>query len=72
LRGHSHLTRASFAAIQVDVTDALAWQVVPRLLASLRGQHLLAHKTAGLIACLRQTGRRAECPDLDDQRIESS
>jgi penicillin amidase len=46
LRGHSHLTRATFEAIQLDVTDVLARQVVPWLLASLRGQHLSPTQTA--------------------------
>ncbi len=46
LRGHSHLTPAAFAAMQLDVTDTLARQVVPLLLAALRGQHLPAQEIA--------------------------
>jgi penicillin amidase len=36
LRGHSRLTPASFAALQGNVTDNLAAQIVPKLLAALR------------------------------------
>ncbi len=36
LRGHSGMTPASFAALQTDVTDNLAGQIVPKLLAALR------------------------------------
>jgi penicillin G amidase len=46
LRGHTGLTAASFAAIQLDVTDSLAQRVVPRLLAALRGTRLSPAETA--------------------------
>ncbi|HEY5988999.1 MAG TPA: penicillin acylase family protein, partial [Streptosporangiaceae bacterium] len=53
LRGHGRLTQAVFEAIQLDVTDRLARQIVPRLLASLRGQHLSApQETRAVRDCL--------------------
>jgi len=42
LHGKSRLGPGAFAAIQLDVTDALARRIVPRLLAALHGQHLSA------------------------------
>jgi penicillin amidase len=45
LRGHSGMTPATFASIQLDVTDTLAQRIVPRLLAALHGQHLSAQET---------------------------
>ncbi|HLI38919.1 MAG TPA: penicillin acylase family protein [Streptosporangiaceae bacterium] len=36
LRGHSGMTQAQFASLQTSVTDYLATQIVPRLLAALR------------------------------------
>jgi penicillin G amidase len=60
LRGHSHMTRASFAAIQLDVTDALARQVVPRLLAALRGRHLPAQESAAAQLLRGWDGRMAQ------------
>jgi penicillin amidase len=42
LRGRSSLTAASFAALQGNVTDQLASQIVPALLTALRGAPLTA------------------------------
>ena len=42
LRGKPRLGPGAFAAIQLNVTDALARRIVPRLLAALHGQHLSA------------------------------
>ena len=51
LHGRSRMAPAAFAAIQLNVTDALARRIVPRLLAALRRQHLSAtqHAAAGLL-----------------------
>src|SRR5579875_1574642 len=38
LRGHKAMTPADFAALQGDVTDGLAVQIVPKLLAALGGR----------------------------------
>jgi len=46
LHRRSRMTPAAFAAIQLDVTDALAQRIVPRLLAALHGQHLTATEQA--------------------------
>jgi penicillin G amidase len=46
LHGKSKLTPAAFAAIQLSVTDSLAQQVVPRLLAALSHRHLPAAQQA--------------------------
>ena len=46
LHGRSRMAPPAFAAIQLDVTDALARRIVPRLLAALRGQHLPATQRA--------------------------
>ena len=46
LRGKSRLGLGAFAAIQLNVTDALARRIVPRLLAALHGQHLSAPERA--------------------------
>jgi penicillin G amidase len=40
LRGHARRSAAGFAATQLDVTDTLARQMVPRLLAALHGRRL--------------------------------
>jgi penicillin amidase len=40
LHGRSRMAPAAFAAIQLNVTDALALRIVPRLLAALHRQHL--------------------------------
>ena len=40
LRGQRGMRPASFAAVQLSLTDRLAQQIVPRLLAALRGGHL--------------------------------
>jgi penicillin G amidase len=37
LRGHSAMAPADFAALQTSVTDALAREIVPRLLSALKG-----------------------------------
>ena len=52
LRGKSRLAPGAFATIQLNVTDALARRIVPRLLAALHGQHLSApeRSAAGLLA----------------------
>jgi len=52
LRGKSRLSPGAFAAIQLNVTDALARRIVPRLLAALHGRHLSAPEraAAGLLA----------------------
>jgi len=52
LRGKSRLVPGAFATIQLNVTDALARRIVPRLLAALHGQHLSApeRSAAGLLA----------------------
>src|SRR5262249_1709978 len=42
LRGKSRLGPGAFAGIQLNVTDALARRIVPRLLAALHDQHLSA------------------------------
>jgi penicillin amidase len=44
LRGQRGMRPASFAAIQLSLTDRLAQQIVPRLLAALRGAHLSAQQ----------------------------
>jgi penicillin amidase len=44
LRGQRGMHPASFAAIQLSLTDQLAQQIVPRLLAALRGAHLSAQQ----------------------------
>ena len=51
LHGRPRMSPAAFAAIQLNVTDALARRIVPRLLAALHGQHLSAtqHAAAGLL-----------------------
>ena len=41
LRGHSSMSPADFAALQASVTDPLASQIVPSLLAALRGDPAL-------------------------------
>jgi penicillin amidase len=46
LTGQRHMTIRTFAAIQLNVTDRLARQIVPHLLAALKGQHLSAQETA--------------------------
>jgi penicillin G amidase len=46
LHGKSRLGPGAFAAIQLDVTDALARRIVPRLLAALHGHHLPAAEQA--------------------------
>jgi penicillin amidase len=40
LRGQRGMRPASFAAVQLSLTDRLAQRIVPRLLAALRGGHL--------------------------------
>jgi penicillin amidase len=52
LRGRPRLAPGAFAAIQLNVTDALARRIVPRLLAALHDQHLSAPEraAAGLLA----------------------
>jgi penicillin amidase len=51
LGGRSRMTPAAFAAVQLNVTDALARRIVPRLLGALHGQHLTAtgQAAAGLL-----------------------
>jgi penicillin amidase len=44
LRGQHGMSPASFAAIQLSLTDRLAQQIVPRLLAALRGAHPTAQQ----------------------------
>ena len=44
LRGQHGMSPASFAAIQLSLTDRLAEQIVPRLLAALRGAPLTAQQ----------------------------
>ncbi len=46
LRGQTRMRPASFAAIQLSLTDRLAQQIVPQLLAALRGGHLTAQQQA--------------------------
>ena len=46
LRGRSGLRPADFAAVQLSLTDPLARQIVPRLLAALRAGHLSAQQQA--------------------------
>jgi penicillin G amidase len=46
LRGQRGMRPASFAAIQLSLTDRLAQQIVPRLLAALRRGHLSAQQQA--------------------------
>jgi penicillin amidase len=46
LRGRSRLGPADFAAVQLGLTDPLARQIVPRLLAALRGAHPTAQQSA--------------------------
>ncbi|HEV3288161.1 MAG TPA: penicillin acylase family protein [Streptosporangiaceae bacterium] len=46
LRGRSGLGPADFAAVQLSQTDVLAGQIVPELLAALRGQLLTAQQRA--------------------------
>jgi penicillin G amidase len=46
LRGRSGLRPADFAAVQLSLTDPLAHQIVPRLLAALRAGHLSAQQQA--------------------------
>jgi penicillin amidase len=51
LHSRSRMAPAAFAAIQLNVTDALARRIVPRLLGALRGKHLTAaqQEAAGLL-----------------------
>jgi penicillin G amidase len=51
LRGRSGMRPADFAAIQLSLTDRLAQQIVPQLLAALQGGHLTARQevAAGLL-----------------------
>jgi len=51
LHGRSRMTPPAFAAIQLDVTDALARRIVPRLLAALHARHLtgVQRAAAGLL-----------------------
>jgi penicillin amidase len=44
LRGQRGMRPASFAAVQLSLTDRLARQIVPRLRAALRGGHLTAQQ----------------------------
>jgi penicillin amidase len=53
LRGQRGMHPASFAAIQLSLTDRLAQQIVPRLLAALRGAHLSAQQQQQAGALLR-------------------
>jgi penicillin G amidase len=46
LRGLAGMRPASFAAVQLSLTDRLAQQIVPRLLAALPGGHLTAQQQA--------------------------
>ncbi|HXZ77049.1 MAG TPA: penicillin acylase family protein, partial [Streptosporangiaceae bacterium] len=46
LRGQRGMHPASFAAVQLSLADRLAQQIVPRLLAALRGGHLSAQQQA--------------------------
>jgi penicillin amidase len=46
LTGRPHMTSKTFAAVQLNVTDPLARQIVPHLLAALKGQHLSGRQTA--------------------------
>ncbi|MGE5135271.1 MAG: penicillin acylase family protein [Gemmatimonadota bacterium] len=46
LSGRARMTASAFAAAQTSVTDPLAAQIVPRLLAALRGQRLTARQQA--------------------------
>ena len=62
LHGKSGLGPGAFAAIQLNVTDALARRIVPRLLAALHGQHLSAPERAAA-GLLRRLGR------VDDRHV---
>src|SRR5215471_13141776 len=44
LRGQRGMRPANFAAVQLSLTDRLAQQIVPQLLAALRGAHLTAQQ----------------------------
>jgi len=46
LQGRSRMHPADFAAVQLSLTDRLAQQIVPPLLAALRGGHLTARQQA--------------------------
>jgi penicillin amidase len=46
LRGRTGMRPSDFAAVQLSLTDRLARQIVPRLLAALRGGHLSAPQRA--------------------------
>jgi penicillin G amidase len=46
LQHRSGMSPASFASIQLSLTDRLAQQIVPRLLAALRARHLSAQQQA--------------------------
>jgi penicillin amidase len=46
LRGQRGMRPADFASVQLSLTDRLARQMVPRLLAALRGGHLSAQQRA--------------------------
>jgi penicillin amidase len=46
LRGQRGMRPADFASVQLSLTDRLARQMVPRLLAALRGGHLSAQQQA--------------------------
>ncbi|HEY7433395.1 MAG TPA: penicillin acylase family protein [Streptosporangiaceae bacterium] len=46
LLGHHGMTQATFASIQLDLTDTLAQRIVPRLLEALEGQHLDTQQAA--------------------------
>jgi penicillin G amidase len=60
LRGQSRLGPAGFAAVQLGLTDPLARQIVPRLLAALRGGHLTAQQSAAAALLDRWNGTMAQ------------
>ena len=57
LRRHAALAPSNFAALQADVTDGLAAQLVPRLLAALHGMPLTSRQRLAQQALASWTGQ---------------
>src|SRR5215475_4978917 len=60
LRGQRGMRPASFAAVQLSLTDRLARQIVPRLLAALRGGQLTAQQQEAAAALRGWDGTMAQ------------
>ena len=60
LRGQRGMRPASFAAVQLSLTDRLAQQIVPPLLAALRGGHLTAQQQEAAVLLRGWDGTMAQ------------